>query len=487
MNAYSRLIPRLNGKEVEERFAYYLGLVKKGIAGFIIFGGKLEAVRAGLSRLQASSDRPLIIASDLEQGLGQQIEGGTIFPPAMAISSALKKVPREKAASILKELYTAFAKEAAYAGINTILAPVLDINTNPDNPIIATRAFGEDPATVSFFGCEMIRVLQRNGIGACGKHFPGHGDTEVDSHISLPVIRKDLSSLEHNEFVPFKKAISEGVGMIMLGHLSVPAIDPCGKPASLSEKAVTYLRKEMGFKGTVITDAMNMGGVGQYTEHVASLMALDAGVDLILHPSDPDEVAAYLSAKDHRARHVGKFMGDAPGISFPGLTGKSLDARSRTSGMTLKEIDFTRYQELSEQLTRMSITNEGTEECKIEKPFLIILDDEGIEKGNHLIEALSRKYSGIGYCSVSPGQDISSTAIPENHALLVAVFSQIRAWKGDTAEWLGRAIRSLDGKAKAFISFGNPYVLRNVLNAPKIYAYWDSPSAQEAVAEKLFP
>ncbi|HYA32189.1 MAG TPA: glycoside hydrolase family 3 N-terminal domain-containing protein, partial [Thermodesulfovibrionales bacterium] len=213
MNPYSRLIPRLNGTEIEERFGYYLSLVKKGIAGFIVFAGELETVRSKLAELQDASEHPLIIACDLEQGLGQQIESGTLFPPAMAIASALKGVDRQHAKALLNQVYTAFAEESLYAGINTILAPVLDINTNPDNPIIATRAFGEDPDSVSFFGCEMVSVLHRNGIIACGKHFPGHGDTEIDSHISLPVIRKKISDLENVELVPFRKAISEGLSM----------------------------------------------------------------------------------------------------------------------------------------------------------------------------------------------------------------------------------------------------------------------------------
>ncbi|HEX8948649.1 MAG TPA: glycoside hydrolase family 3 N-terminal domain-containing protein, partial [Dissulfurispiraceae bacterium] len=172
MNPYRRLIPRLNGAEVEERFDSYLTLVKKGIGGFILFGGDLETVRAGIRELQHASQHPLIIASDLEQGLGQQVRGGTLFPPAMAIAAAVKAA--EPADSSLPErVYRAFALEAAYAGINVIFAPVLDINTNPRNPIIATRAFGEDRETVSFLGCEMIKAFQRSGIIACGKHFPG--------------------------------------------------------------------------------------------------------------------------------------------------------------------------------------------------------------------------------------------------------------------------------------------------------------------------
>lgn len=469
MNPYPRLIPRLNGREIEEKFSYYLDLVKRGVAGFIIFGGELETVQAKVRELQAASHHPLIIASDLEQGLGQQIEGGTVFPPAMAIASALRGAPGEEASSMLERIYTAFAAEAHYAGINTILAPVLDINTNPDNPIIATRAFGEDPDTVSFFGCEMIKVLQRNGIIACGKHFPGHGDTEVDSHISLPVVRKDLDSLEQNEFVPFGRAVSSEVGMIMCGHLSVPALDPSGIPASLSGRAVSYLRDRMGFRGTIITDAMNMGGIGQYTESEASLMALNAGIDIILHPSDPNAVASYLKQKGCRSGHNPL---------------NPLLPKQDKEGINIVP-DFGGHQRLSDELAEMAVTMEGENDLKLTRPFLIILKEDTVERSEDFVNALKQRYAGFQYCCVTPGDEIPWSAIPKDHDLLVSVFSQVKAWKGQTAEWVRRAVETLDGRARLFISFGNPYVLRSVRNTGKIYAFWDSRSAQEAVAERL--
>ncbi|MDP2277541.1 MAG: glycoside hydrolase family 3 N-terminal domain-containing protein, partial [Nitrospirota bacterium] len=311
MNFYKFIIARLNGRDIEREFDYYLGLARKGIAGFIIFGGELNTVRRGISELQKEADNRLIIASDLERGLGQHIEGGTIFPPAMAIAKAIQnskfKVQSSKL-KILRDVFKTIALEARYAGINTIFAPVLDINTNPKNPIISTRAFGEDPESVSFFGCEMIKTFQSHGITACGKHFPGHGDTETDSHIKLPKIKKDIKSLSKAEIVPFRDAIKAGVKMIMMGHLSVPALDPSGIPVSLSQKAVSYLRKNLGFKGIVITDAMNMGALYPPTsplakggcrgvEEEASLMALNAGVDILLHPTDPDRVVSYLGRK----------------------------------------------------------------------------------------------------------------------------------------------------------------------------------------------
>jgi beta-glucosidase-like glycosyl hydrolase len=195
-NYYQFIIPRLNGSEIRKNFSYYRSLVKKGVAGFIVFGGELNTLRKYLAALQSESELPLIISSDLERGLGQQVKGGTLFPPAMAIASAVKGIQNSKLKTqnlkLLRASFSAVAAEAKYIGINTIFGPVLDINTNPRNPIISVRAFGEDPETVSFFGCEMTRAFQARGIATCGKHFPGHGDTETDSHIKLPVVDKGL-------------------------------------------------------------------------------------------------------------------------------------------------------------------------------------------------------------------------------------------------------------------------------------------------------
>ncbi|MFA4827774.1 MAG: glycoside hydrolase family 3 N-terminal domain-containing protein [Thermodesulfovibrionales bacterium] len=555
MNFYQFIIPRLNGKDIERNFSHYLGLVKKGIAGFIIFGGKLEIVRHGISELQKEAERPLIIASDLERGLGQQLEGGTIFPPAMAITAAVKKRSafsvQRSALKLLRDTFKAVAVEAGYAGINTIFAPVLDINTNPKNPIISTRAFGEDAETVSFFGIEMIKALQANGIAACGKHFPGHGETEIDSHIGLPLIKKDIQSLEKTELVTFSRAIKAGVKMIMLGHLKVPALDPSGIPVSLSEKAVRYLRDRMGFKGLLITDALNMNSLNSLrrlnrskvlVEEEASLMALRAGVDLLLHPTDTERVVSYLQQK---------FSANGCQLSANTLFRKSL--RLATEKIkTPAAPDFGKNRRLSEKITKMSIRIDG-QIRPLKKPFLIILSDEenapspiplprgeGLmgrvedvslsEKGRILAERLKEKFPDLKLQILHNGSDTQKLIIPEKTSAIVAVFSGIKAWKGGPSPWLLKCIKELEDKADIFISFGSPYILDGIGDCPrffssanppecgtdrakrsprtchcerseaistavrgrlrigtvpsvKIYAWWDSDSAQKAVAE----
>jgi beta-glucosidase-like glycosyl hydrolase len=462
MNPYRRLIPRLNGAEIEERFDSYLSLVKKGIGGFILFGGDLETVRAGVRKLQNSSRHPLIIASDLEQGLGQQVKGGTLFPPAMALAAAVKAAETADP-SLPERVYRAFALEAAYAGINVILAPVLDINTNPANPIIATRAFGENRETVSYLGCAMIRTLQQRGIIACGKHFPGHGDTEIDSHVSLPTLKKDLTQMEKEELVPFQKAIHAEVAMIMLGHLGVPALDPSGTPATLSQKVVSFLRKKMGFTGLLITDAMNMGGIAGYDKNEAAVMALSAGVDLILHPTDPDRAAALIAERHCPVAPLDLSIPEGPDTISP---------------------DFDAHRRLSEYVTQRAISIEGSNVPKIRKPFVVILDEDREGKDFPFIDALKKRYPETVFHVLQPGQEMPWQRVPKDHELIVALFSTVRAWKTVDTEWLKRTIESLSSKARLFISFGNPYALRDLRNeSAKIFAFWSSEAAQRAVAE----
>jgi len=293
------IIARLDGKDINKKFKYYQSLVKKGIGGFIVFGGKLKEVTKGIKRLQDSAETPLFIGSDLERGLGQQIEGGTLFPTAMAIGQTINPKSKDDI-RLLRKAISIIAQEAKSTGINVIFSPVLDVDTNPRNPIIRTRAFSDNPQKVAWFGKEFIKGFQTAGVFACAKHFPGHGDTSKDSHIELPAVRADIKRLQDVELYPFREAIKAGVKMVMVGHLKVPAIDS-KFPTSLSQKTIKgLLRKKMGFKGLVVTDAMNMGAVSgrePASEGKACLIALKAGADILLHPSNPEEVIDYLSSR----------------------------------------------------------------------------------------------------------------------------------------------------------------------------------------------
>jgi len=254
------------------------------------------------NQLQSKSKYPLLIGADYERGTAQRVDEGTSFPTAMAVA----------AGGDSQDAYTMgkiTALEARAVGVQWVYAPVCDVNNNPNNPIINTRSFGENPSRVSDFVTEFIRGVQENGAMATAKHFPGHGDTATDSHIDLPIIQASRERMETLELVPFRAAIAAGVGSIMTGHLNVPAFEPDpAVPATLSPNILTdLLRKQLKFEGLVITDALDMGGITvRYAPGEAAVRAFLAGADALLMPPVPD--AAYEGLLS--AAQSGRIPGD---------------------------------------------------------------------------------------------------------------------------------------------------------------------------------
>lgn len=223
---------------------------------------------------------PLLISTDQEGGVvARMTTGATELPGNMALAAGRMETGALETAALT-------ADELKAVGINMNLAPVLDVNVNPDNPVIGVRSFGEDPELVARFGAAAIKGYQKNGVVATAKHFPGHGDTDVDSHLGLPVIDKSREEMEQVEWVPFRQAMRAGVDAIMTAHIHVPALDDTPDlPATLSKPILTdLLRGEMKYRGLVITDAMDMAGVADYFGGVdeAAVKAVEAGVDIVL-------------------------------------------------------------------------------------------------------------------------------------------------------------------------------------------------------------
>jgi len=242
------------------------------------------------NQLQSRAKIPLLIAADFERGTAMRLEEGTSFPHAMAVAATGSPEDAYTMGQI-----TAF--EARAVGVPWVFAPVADVNSNPKNPIINTRSFGEDPRRVAEFVAAFVRGVEENGALATAKHFPGHGDTSTDSHLDLPTVRGDRAHLEQVDLVPFRAAIAAGVSTIMTGHLAVPAIEPDSEvPATLSRKILTdLLRKQLGFDGIVVTDALDMGGVMlRYPPYEAAVRSILAGADMLLVPPLPDAVLQAL-------------------------------------------------------------------------------------------------------------------------------------------------------------------------------------------------
>lgn len=279
------------GSDSHERIFRYIG--EQGVGGVIMSVGTPFEVAAKLNDLQAHADIPLLVAADLETGAGFRMRGAIHMPGNIDLGGAtdfpsLMAVGATGEEDLAYEMGRITALEARAVGIHVPFAPVLDVNNNPDNPIINVRSFGEDPRRVARMGISFVRGVQENGAIATGKHFPGHGDTETDSHIALPVIRHDRARMDSVELHPFQEAIDAGMGAIMTAHISVPSLNGgVREPATLSPLVLTnVLRGEMGFDGLVFTDAMDMSAISRsHDSGAAAVRALEAGADVILMPA----------------------------------------------------------------------------------------------------------------------------------------------------------------------------------------------------------
>ncbi len=261
------------------------------IGGLIVSVGSPLDIATKLNALQQRSRLPLLVSADLEWGAGMRVVGATAFPHIMAVG----------ATGDPRDAYTigaAAAVEGRAVGIHVNFAPDADVNNNPANPIINTRSFGEDPRTVSRLVAEYVRGLHEHGMLATLKHFPGHGDTQTDSHIGLPVITAGYGRLDSLELVPFRAGIAAGADVVMSAHIAFPALTGSNDPATLSAAVLTgLLRDSLRFPGLVVTDALMMGAiVTKYGAGEATVRAFLAGSDLLLIPADPDSAVLAMTA-----------------------------------------------------------------------------------------------------------------------------------------------------------------------------------------------
>lgn len=254
-----------------------LRLVELGVGGFCFYGGRAAEVYELSRRLRAASETPLLIASDYENGAGQRVAGATELPSNMAIGASGSEALARRKGEIT-------ALEAGALGVDWIFAPVVDLASRPSNPIVNVRAFGADPNLVSALAGAFLSGVSAQGSLSCLKHFPGHGDTEADSHLELPSVEKNLQALEDADLRPFA-ALSRRADSIMAAHLTLPALDPAA-PASLSKEILTgLLRKKMKYEGVILTDALEMKAVS--ADGQAGVKAFLAGADILLVPDDP--------------------------------------------------------------------------------------------------------------------------------------------------------------------------------------------------------
>jgi beta-glucosidase-like glycosyl hydrolase len=290
------IFPRISAEEYYKNNEYQKTmhyLVEEGIGGFCVFQGNMGTVKSMIKVLQSFAKVPLLFCADYEFGLPMRLDNGTAFPHAMALGKSGNTEHTYKCSE-------AIAKESKSIGVNWNLAPVCDINSNPDNPIINIRSFGNDIITVNKHIAEYIKAHHSQNIMTCAKHFPGHGDTNKDSHTELPILKHDKNRILNMELQPFIHAINYDVKSIMVGHLTVPSLDESNTPASLSKKIITdLLRNELKFNGLVLTDALDMKSLtNKYSQEEIIQKAFNAGNDILLLPENP------LSAIEILEKHI---------------------------------------------------------------------------------------------------------------------------------------------------------------------------------------
>ncbi len=254
-------------------------VIRDKVGGLIYFQGQRDKMIETIDRFQSHAKTPLLIAMDAEWGVDMRLFGEERFPYNYTIGAADDPVLTERIGMMI-------AEECREIGIHMNFAPVADVNNNPKNPVIGFRSFGENPKEVAEHVAATVKGMESQGVLTSIKHFPGHGDTDVDSHYDLPVVNNSLEHIEAIDFYPFRAGIRAKTSSVMIGHLNVPALDPSGTPSSLSKPMIQdYLREKLGFEGLIVSDALRMKAVAdRYGKVEAVVKAFEAGIDILLLP-----------------------------------------------------------------------------------------------------------------------------------------------------------------------------------------------------------
>lgn len=461
-----------------------------------------HAMALFLNQMQKMSKTPLLIAADFERGASMRVTGGAQFPYNMAYGAG-----RDLDAVRYEGLAT--AREARAIGVHWIFAPVADVNNNPDNPVINTRSFGENADDVAKDVAAYIDGAHsdpKNRVLVTAKHFPGHGDTDTDSHIALAQVTANRERLEAVEFAPFRAAIAHGVDSIMTAHLSIPAIEPEEIPATVSSKVLTgVLREEMKFKNIIVTDAMDMQGLAKmFNPGEAAVRALDAGADVLLMPLNPEAVIrAVVSAIEggrlKQARIDESVMRVLEAKVHVGITKKKLVDLDDISDAFDSEEDVAQAQQASDRAVTL-VRNEhdvlplagGAQSC-----LIVMVERRTSTAGTRMIDAY-RKFapkSQIVVLDASMNPAALAAVVGDTatkcSAIVVAAFSTVAAYRGTVG--LGGELTPFVAKLTegsvpvVVVAMGNPYLLTAF---PKTAAYLatfsTTPPSEMSAVKALF-
>lgn len=480
----------------DSAFAVMQGWVDSlGVGGIIVSIGSPLDVAMKLNRLQRRSSLPLLIAADLESGASFRLTGATPFPPNMGVAAAGSEQDAYEVGRIT-------ALEGRAVGIHLAFAPVADVNNNPANPIINTRSYGEDPYVVGRLVAANIRGLQENGMLATAKHFPGHGDTQTDSHLLVPVINAPWSRLDRLELVPFRAAIEAGASLVMSAHLAMPAIssDP-HLPATLDAQILTgVLRDSLHFKGVVVTDALDMGGiVSTYGPGEAAVLAFLAGADLLLQPAEPGQAIDALT----EAVQSGRVSFDRLDRSVRRLLMLKLRLglfvrRTVALDSVPAVVGGPRFLEIARDIAQRSVTLAVDSGAVVDslraRPQAIALVTFGEENAGSIGNTLLRQLRTAGHratlfrlwpASGPASLDSARALIRQNPYAVFAVSVKANPSKGTVAlsEPVAKLIDETSRHRRAvLVAFGSPYIGMQVPHLRSYLLAWGSNGLSEWAA-----
>lgn len=486
---------RYAGDSNDEMRRAYAWVRRDRVGGFIISVGTPREFAAKVNALQRDARVPLLFVTDLESGPGMRLEGtGTDFPPVMGLAATGSD-------SLAFQVGRVIGREGRAVGLALTLSPVLDVNSNPTNPIINTRSFGEDPATVGRFAADYVRGIHAGGLLAMGKHFPGHGDTHTDSHMGLPSVAADQRRLSTVDLPPFRAAIAAGMDGVLVGHIAVPRVTGDSVPASVSPKLTgAMLRGDMGFRGLVSTDAFNMRGLtSRYGQGDAAIRAISAGADILLQPED---IPGVLDAVERAVRD-----GRLSEARIDQSVRRILEAKSRVrlekdryadAGEIASVVGSAEHRRVAAEVARRSITlvrdprNLVPLAAGARRILSVTYSDRGSSAGTVFDTELRTGGRTVDAVRVSDATDFSSLNGRAAAADLVIVSAYVtpREYRGTVeagggfARWVEQLAAS--GKPVVAVSFGSPYLLRSFPSVPAYVVAWGREAVcQEAAARAL--
>ena len=468
------------------------------IGGLIVSVGSPLDIATKLNALQQRSRLPLLVSADLEWGAGMRVVGATAFPHIMAVG----------ATGDPRDAYTigaAAAVEGRAVGIHVNFAPDADVNNNPANPIINTRSFGEDPRTVSRLVAEYVRGLHEHGMLATLKHFPGHGDTQTDSHIGLPVITAGYARLDSLELVPFRAGIAAGADVVMSAHIAFPALTGSNDPGTLSAAVLTgLLRDSLRFTGLVATDALTMGAiVAKYGAGEATVRAFLAGSDLLLMPADPDSAVLAMTAAVAAGRVTPERLAQSVRrvLEIKRRLGL-LERRTVPLDSILRVVGSKRFQDAANDVAVRSLTlvrDVGGRlhalRARARRLALIAYADEANSSvGLFLTDLLRQGGDTVEYFRLWPmsgtlSYDSARATIARAPATVFVANVRPISWKGNIAlpDSLAQLITVTDtARPTVLVSLGSPYLLNQTPTVRSYVIAWSGVRASErAVALAL--